>query len=273
MAFTLAQVSDTHLGAKTPLFRPNFDRVLQALENIRPDLIIASGDVSLNGADLDADMALAATSFARMPAPVHAIPGNHDVGDHPDRAPSQPVDDERLDRFRRHMGPDRWVIDRENWRILGLDSQIMGAHPAENAQARMIEEALATLGDRRLAVFIHKPFFAEHPDETLFDYWSVPPFARAPLRPIMAHPNLRLVASGHLHLHHETTRGPVRYAWAPSTAFIVAPDEQPGLPGNRPCGLLIHRFGDDTVQTTLLKPPGMDRTFIHEVRDQTYPAL
>lgn len=271
MSFTVAQVSDTHLGAKTQLFRPNFDRVLAALDTIRPNLVVASGDVSLDGADHEADLALAAEQFARMPAPVHAIPGNHDVGDHPERAPNQPVTDDRLDRFRRTMGPDRWVLDHANWRILGLDSQIMGAHPAEASQARMIEDALATLGDRRLAVFIHKPLFAAHPDETAFDYWSVPPFARAPIRPIMAHPNLRLVASGHLHLHHETMRGPVRYAWAPSAAFIVAPDEQPGLTGGRPCAILIHRFGDDTVDTELLAPPGMDRPFIHEIREFTYP--
>lgn len=272
MPFTLAQVSDTHLGSRTTLFRANFDRVVQALDAVRPDIVVASGDVSLDGADQDDDLAMAAAQFAQMPAPVHAIPGNHDVGDHPDRAPKQPVNDERLDRFRRFMGPDRWVVDHDNWRLIGLDSQIMGAHPAETSQARLIEEALATLGDRRIAVFIHKPFFAADPDETLFDYWSVAPFARAPLRPLMAHPNLRLVASGHLHLHHEIMRGPVRYAWAPSTSFAVAPDEQPGLPGARPCGILVHRFGADTVETELLEPPGMDRHFIHEIREHTYPA-
>ncbi len=271
MAFTVAQVSDTHLGARTPLVQANFDHVVAALDAVRPDLVVASGDVSLDGAGGDADMALAAAQFARLAGPVYAIPGNHDVGDHPERAPRQPVTDERLERFERAMGPPRWVVDRENWRLIGLDSQSMGAHPAERAQAAMIERALATLDDRLLAVFIHKPFFAADPDETLFDYWSVPPFARAPLRPLMAHPNLRLVASGHLHLHHETVRGAARHVWAPSTAFVVAPDEQLGLPGTRPCGILLHHFGDDAVETALLEPPGMARPFIHEIREFTYP--
>ena len=271
MAFTVAQLSDTHLGVKTTLFRANFDRAVHALETVRPDLVVASGDLSLDGADQEADLALAAASLARLAGPVHSIPGNHDVGDHPERAPRQPVDDARLDRFRRHNGRDRWVVDHENWRLLGLNSQIMGAHPEQAAQAQLISGALADLGDRRLAVFIHKPFFAADPAETGFDYWSVPPFAREPLLPVMAHPNLRLVASGHLHLHHAARRGPVQYAWAPSVAFVVAPDEQPGLPGARPCGFLLHEFGDDDVTTTLVEPPGMERVFIHEVRDQTYP--
>jgi len=272
MPFTVAQVSDTHLGARTLLFRSNFDRVAAMLTELRPDLVVATGDLSLDGADHDADLEFAAASFRALPGPVHTVPGNHDVGDHPARAPQQPVDDERLQRFRRHMGADRWVVDRGNWRLIGLNSQIMGAHPDEALQAGMIEDALATLGDRRIAVFIHKPFFAADPDEATFDYWSVPPFARAPLRPLLMHPNLRLVASGHLHLHHETTRGGVRFAWAPAVSFIVTPDEQPGQPGTRPCGTLLHRFGDDAVETTLLEPAGMERPFIHEIRNQAYPA-
>jgi len=270
MPFTVAQVSDTHLGAHTTLFRGNFERVADALDGLRPDLVIATGDLSLDGADREADLAFAAAEFRRL-GRVHAVPGNHDVGDHPERAPRQPVDTARLDRFRRHFGRDRWVLDRANWRLLGLDSQIMGAQPEEHDQAAMIAEALATLGDRRLAVFIHKPFFAADPDEATFDYWSVPPFARAPLRPVMTHPALRLVASGHLHLHAEAVRGPVRYVWAPSVAFIVAPEEQSGLEGARPCGVLLHRFGEDAVETSLLSPAGMERPWIHAVRAEAYP--
>ena len=271
MAFTLAQVSDPHLGAATPLFRANFDRIATVLATISPDLIVASGDMSLDGAGNEADMAFAAAQLRRL-GPIHAVPGNHDVGDHIERAPKQPVDDTRLARFRAAFGPDRWVIDRDNWRLLGLDSQIMGAHPEEHAQAAMIDDALGTLGDRRIAVFIHKPFFAHDPDETVFDYWSVPPFARAPIRAVMAHPALRLVASGHLHLHHAFQRGRVSYRWAPSVAFIVQPKDQAGLPGERVTGALLHRFGDDAVETELLAPDTMERPFIHEVGAHLYPA-
>ena len=272
MAFTLAQISDTHLGAGTPLFRANFGRVAGALHDLRPDVLVHTGDVSLDGADQEADLTYAAAAHARLPGPVLAVPGNHDAGDHPGLAPQQPVDDARLDRFRRHLARDRWVQDRDGWRLLGLNSQVMDAHPEAEAQAAMIAEALDTLGDRRLAVFIHKPFFAADPDEARFDYWSVPPAARGPIRPVMAHPALRLVASGHLHLHREQQRGAVRYVWAPSTAFVVDPSEQPNLPGDRPCGFLVHEFGEDAVTTRLVVPDGMERPFIHDVRDEAYPG-
>ena len=271
MPFTVAQVSDTHLGAATDLFRANFDRIATAMEAARPHLVVATGDVSLDGAERVADLAFAAWQFSRLSVPLRAVPGNHDVGDHPERAPRQPVSDTRLDQFRRHMGPSHWVLDRPGWRLLGLDSQVAGAHPAESAQARLIADALYTLEDRRLAVFIHKPIFTADPADTVFDYWSVPPFARGPMLPLLDHPALRLVASGHLHLHHRFTRGAARYVWAPSVAFVVASEEQPGLPGERACGALLHRFGTDAVETELLVPKGMDTPFIHEVRHEAYP--
>ncbi len=255
------------------MFRDNFTRVAAAVNAAGPDLIVVTGDASLDGAEREADLAFAAGRYAALlPAPTHAVPGNHDVGDHPVRAPRQPVDDGRLDCFRRHFGACPWLLDRTGWRLLGLDSQVMGAHrAAAGAQAALIAQALDTLEDRRLAVFLHKPIFTADPSETVFDYWSVPPFARAPLLPLLAHPSLRLVASGHLHLHHGFSRGAVRYVWAPSVAFVVAPEEQAGLPGERLCGALLHRFGEDAVETELVAPAGMERPYIHEVRDEAYP--
>ena len=75
-------------------------------------MIVHAGDASLDGADGDADLAFAAAAHARLPGPVLRVPGNHDVGDHPERAPRQPVDDARLARFRDYLGRDRWVEDR-----------------------------------------------------------------------------------------------------------------------------------------------------------------
>ena len=270
--FTVAQISDTHLGARTALFRTNFENMARALSEVPPDLLIATGDVSLDGADTEADLAFAAESFRCLPGPVLSVPGNHDVGDHPERAIHQPVNAERLARFRRHMGQDHWVVDRAGWRLLGLNSQVMGSNLAEEAaQLAFITAQLETLGERRLAVFLHKPFFVSDAADQTFDYWSVPPFARPALAPLFTHRALRLVASGHLHVHHMVQRGVATWAWAPSVGFVVAAGEQPDIPGTRPCGWLRHRFREDSVESELVAPPSMERPFIHEVRAEAYP--
>jgi hypothetical protein len=60
-----------------------------------------------------------------------AVPGNHDVGDAGHR--SQPLDEERLRRWRAQFGPDRWVEDVENYRLIGLDALLLGSGDPEEA--------------------------------------------------------------------------------------------------------------------------------------------
>ena len=51
-----------------PLFRANFDRVAATLHGLQPDMLVHTGDASLDGADQEADLAFAAASHARLPA-------------------------------------------------------------------------------------------------------------------------------------------------------------------------------------------------------------
>ena len=268
--FTILQVSDAHLSPRNGLFRENLARLRAWAEAARPDLLIASGDLSLDGADREEDLMLAMELLRGFGVPLLAIPGNHDVGSHPRTMRTQPVDAVRLERFRRLVGPDWWMRDLPGWRIIGLDTEIMGTGlEAEAAQAGFIAEAAAT--GRRIALFLHKPVFITEPDDPTFDYWSVPPQARAALAPLLGHPGLRLVASGHLHLHHGFQRGAVRYAWAPPASFVVDPP-QDGLPGERRIGALLHRLGEDEVETVLVAPEGMELPWLSAIRAETYPG-
>lgn len=269
---TILQISDAHLSPRNALFRRNLDLVQAWAEENRPDLIIASGDLSLDGADHDADLELAVSLLRRLPAPVLSIPGNHDTGSHSCTMPTQPVDSARLARFRRIAGADWWVQDLPGWRLIGLDTEIMGTGlPDEAAQAAFILDAAAGIGDRRLAVFQHKPAFVTTRDDPTFDYWSVPPHARAAIAPLLDHPGLRLVASGHLHLHRQVADGPVRFAWAPALSFLVEVETQPDLPGERALGALVHRLRADHVETELLSPPDIEIRWLEEIRAETYP--
>ncbi|WP_439596657.1 metallophosphoesterase family protein [Falsiroseomonas sp.] len=269
---SILQLSDAHLSPRNDLFRGNLARIHAMAMASPPDLVVASGDLSLDGADHDEDLALAAALHGAFPAPLLALPGNHDTGSHPHTMPRQPFDSARLDRFRAHCGPGRGLVDLPGWRVIGLNSEVMGTGQAEeSAQADFIAEAAAGAGDRRIALFLHKPVFVTEFADPTFDYWSVPPQARAALLPVLEHPGLRLVASGHLHLHRQVMLGRVSYAWAPPLSFIVHPSEQPGLPGARVCGALLHHLHEDHVETVLLAPEGMETPDLDALRAQTYP--
>ncbi len=269
---TILQLSDSHISARHDLFRGNLALMRDLAAAAPPDLVVASGDLSLDGADRDDDLAMAASLHRGFAAPLMVLPGNHDTGSHPKTMPSQPFDSTRLDRFRGHFGAGRGVVDLPGWRIVGLNSEVMGTgHDEEAAQAAFIAEAASGAGARRIALFLHKPVFVTAPDDPTFDYWSVPPAARGALAPLLDHPGLRLVASGHLHLHHHFMRGKVAFAWAPPLSFVVAPADQPGLPGARVCGGLLHRLHEDHVDTVLVAPEGTVVTHLEDVRGQTYP--
>ena len=163
-----------------------------------------------------------------------ALPGNHDIGSDARLMAKQPVDDARLDRWRRHLGPGRGVTDLPGWRIVGLNSEVMATgHAEEAAQAGFIRDSLAGLGERRIALFLHRPPYLAPVDEP-WSLWAVGPEGRAARsRRCSSIPRCAWSASGHIHLHHEVRRGPAAHAWAPALSFTVPPADQAGLPGNR----------------------------------------
>src|SRR3712207_9202687 len=87
----VAQISDTHLSPGKRHFASNWEPLLAWVRQQRPDLIIHTGDVTVDGADDEEDMRYCAGLLSRLHAPVLAIPGNHDVGEAGN--PHQPINE------------------------------------------------------------------------------------------------------------------------------------------------------------------------------------
>ena len=182
-----------------------------------------------------------------------------------------------------NWGGDDWMFSAllfgHGGTMLNADeSDIAFAGPEGLAALRLLDRMVKEGGmpnfnaaSSQQAFVAGKLVFVTTPEDPTFDYWSVPPHARAALAPLLDHPGLRLVASGHLHLHHHALRGRVAYAWAPPISFLVRPQDQPGLPGTRRTGALLHHLHEDHVETVLLAPEGMEEPYIHDIRHLTYP--
>jgi 3',5'-cyclic AMP phosphodiesterase CpdA len=94
--------------------------VLRLISGLQPDLVINTGDISFDGADLEDDLAFARTCHAGLDVPFRAIPGNHDVGDNPWRQDlAQPITESRLSRYRHHFGDDHWLHEAGRWLLIG----------------------------------------------------------------------------------------------------------------------------------------------------------
>ncbi len=265
MAVTIAQISDTHLSASKRLFDDNFDHTVTDLRTRRPDLVINSGDLSLDGADQDADLEDAKRRHDAIGLPWRAIAGNRDVGDSVEVAKSQPVNAARLARFRRIIGESWWHEDVPGWRILALDGLLLGSGSDEDAaQLDFVRTRVQSLSGRALMVLIHKPLFLRAPDEGHKGGMVITPAPRAALLDAFGATVPDLVASGHVHQFRDLTVGPTRHLWAPGTSFVTPPWFLPDW-GVRTIGYLEHVLAADGSFSSRLV--GVSHAVIHDLED------
>jgi Icc protein len=260
MTFRIAQISDTHLSDHKPFFVDNFVRIGEALRADRPDLVLNSGDISLDGASNESDLAAARALHDAIGLPVRFLPGNHDLGDCQD-APSHgegTIDAERRARYVAHFGNDWWTLDVPGWRLLGINAQLLGSDLAvAHVQGAEIAEAAASPGDRRLALFLHKPLFDRDAGETEITGRFVNPVPRRSLLAALEGVVPALVACGHVHQYRSTEVAGTRHVWGTSTAFVLPDRLQPRY-GTKEVGYVEHRLAPDGGHASrLMRVPGV----------------
>jgi 3',5'-cyclic AMP phosphodiesterase CpdA len=183
---------------------------------------------------------------------------------------AQPVDAERLERWRRLVGPEFWFQDVDNWRLIGLNSLVFGMNNAEEAkQFAWLEDTLAGAAGRRIAIFAHKPLFVDMPEEGDTGYWSIRPMARRKLLDLLGRHDIAMHASGHLHRAWTGRLRDTSLVWAPASSFIVG-DMVRDLPGKRVLGGVIHTFTDD-VRTQIVEIAELSPFLLDDVLDEVYP--
>src|SRR4051812_22539766 len=264
------QISDTHLSPGKPHFAENWRPLRAWVRAQSPDLVIHTGDVTVDGADVEEDMRYCASLLPELEAPVLCIPGNHDVGEA--RSPFQPVNGERIARWRRHFGPDHWAHHLGNWRLIGLNSLLLGSgEPEEEQQFAWLERTLAESEGRRIAWFMHQPLFLEHPGEGDTGYWGIEPAPRRRLLELAARHQVALIASGHVHKSHDRHFDAARYIWGPSSGFVVGPELQSEMPGEKRLGAVTYTFGADGFTAAIVEVQGLRQFFIDDVIHEVYP--
>lgn len=106
-SIVIAQISDPHVGS--PHFVPNLmNRVLAEIDELQPDAVICTGDLTNEG--FQQEFRAAAAYFRQIKQPFLVIPGNHD---------SRNVG---YLHFEKLFGPRRWSADFGSVRIVAVDS-------------------------------------------------------------------------------------------------------------------------------------------------------
>ena len=255
----IVQVSDTHLSRRRAYFLDNWDVFVAAMAAAPPDLIIASGDLSFDGAAEDDDLAFARTEYDRLAAPWIAIPGNHDIGESPLAVRlDQPVDETRIARWGRHIGPQWWCRDEGAWRLVGIDTALLGSECAEaNAQWQFLADALASRGDRPVLLFQHMPPYLKEADDPAFTALAVPHAVRSRLLGVCRDGGVAAIACGHVHVHRAIEHAGMPIVWAPATSFFnIVEQQKRGFGVPRP-GYIEWTLTGRAFSWKLIEPPLM----------------
>jgi alkaline phosphatase D len=265
----IVQISDTHFSPTKSHFNDNWEPVVRWIETIGADVVVHTGDLTVDGADQEEDIVFAMDLLRRLPVPVLIVPGNHDVGHLP--GSDQQVNALRLARWRRLVGPDFWFSDHGGWRLIGLDSLLLGFDDAEEErQFRWLAEALESRDGRPVAIFAHKPLFVDDPAEGDTGYWSVRPRQRQRLYGLMAENDIKLHASGHLHWAWQGHHAGTDLVWAPPTSFIIDKLERE-MPGERLVGAVVHHLGEGRIDSEIVAVPGLKPYVLDHMVEEVYP--
>lgn len=265
----IVQISDTHLSPTKSHFNNNWEPLRVWIEAEAPDLVIHTGDVTIDGADHEDDITFSLDLIRQLSMPVLIVPGNHDVGHLP--GSHQPVDAGRLARWRGLAGPDYWVSDHGDWRLIGLNSLLFGFEDEEEEQQfGWLEAQLQGRDGRKVAVFAHKPLFVDDPKEGDTGYWGIRPHQRQRLFDLVASADVRLHASGHLHWAWTGEHAGTALVWAPPTSFIIDTLERP-MPGARLVGAVVHDLSDAGVESEIVAVPGLVSHVLDPIVEDVYP--
>lgn len=255
----IIQVSDTHVSRKRAYFMDNWRYFIDEMQASPPDLIVHSGDLSFDGAGDEDDLAFAAAEHKRLPAPWISVAGNHDVGESPLAVRlNQPINDERIARWRRHIGPQWWVRDVGAWRLIGLDTALMGADTnTAIAQWEFLAEALASREGRPVFLFQHMPPFLKDPADAAFTALAVPHAVRGRLLETCVAGSVRVIACGHIHIYQRSSYQGIDIVWAPATSFFNIVQQQDLGRGVPRAGYIEWTLRGTEISHRLVEPPLM----------------
>jgi 3',5'-cyclic AMP phosphodiesterase CpdA len=238
----IAQISDTHILSRAsdhPGAAQRADFLRRCVADInrqRPDAVIFTGDTVQNG--LPEEYAHLRDLLAPMEAPLYVIPGNRDDNN----------------ALRTAFGDEtylpasgdflHYVVEDHAVRLVAIDSTSPGERKGVFCPARQIWL------DAALSVGLHRPtlLFIHHPPFDIDDHYvggyRRPEEAAALAEVVGRHPQVALLACGHVHCLVERSWAGTRATVMPSIAADLRKDVDETDALQRPIYLLHHLSGE-----------------------------
>ena len=197
------QIADTQFGTYTGdkdfvQETANYEFAVANINRLRPAFVVVCGDlINKTGDAAQTAEYLRITATIDPTIPVHAVAGNHDVGNEPTPA--------SLASYRARFGPDYYSFRHGSVYGIVLDSSLISA-PGKvladaNAQETWLKaefEKAKQSGAPHVVIFQHISLFLEKPDEPA-QYFNIPMEARRRYLDLLKASGVRYVFAGHYH--------------------------------------------------------------------------
>ena len=240
----IAHITDMHLlSCKNTLFReknPNqtFNQVIEHIGNSdwKPDALIATGDISNDGAKITYDRAYKKIKELRLPA--LCIPGNHD-------------DSKNLIKHLPSEFTDRLLIIK-NWVLIGLDSSVKSSPEGllSSGELEKMQHRLQENASKNVIICLH------HQPVKIGSDWidkiglkNKKDFFRI----IKEYNHIKGIFFGHIHQDYYINQNNIRIYGTPSTCRQFMPKEKNFKMDMRPPAYRrIELFEDGTIKTEVV---------------------
>lgn len=266
---TIAHISDLHLQSGVPERQAQVEPILQKINEMKPDLVVISGDVTDDGWDSIEELEWAKDWLnKRIESPKLVLPGNHDVGNF-HNAEEGAITLDRVDRWRNVFKSEE-KTDLGLWWVIGINSmmyELEAIHEWDHFSEVGFWLMESEWCQQHLIVFQHSPLFSKSIEEKdpAIDYWVGPKAMRETLWEQFRKWKVRLVGSGHVHQTRLTEVDGVKIAWAPpaSGTWVHAPG-LPNPPMPEKTGFFLHHLHDDgKVESELIECAPMLKLYEH----------
>ena len=211
-----------------------YEKAVAEINKLKPDFVVITGDFVHNGkASEQIGEFKRITAKINPEIPVYYTPGNHDIGQIPDK--------ESLKRYRKNYGNDRFSFQHKGSAFIGFNSSFIkaGLEKQEQKQYKWLAKSLKNNQNADYVIlFCHYPFFNNALDEPE-SYSNIGPEYRKKYLSLFEENGVEAVFSGHYHNNGYATYGKIQLV---TTSALGKPL------GKAPSGMRIVKIYSDRIE-------------------------
>ena len=234
-------VADMHVGTPRsyrfqPAWNEHWQEARRQILALKPELLLVGGDLTRDGSTHRLELEQMRRDLAEFPMPVHAIPGNHEVGNKFSPDSTVAIQEDYLRLYASVFGPSQWSVVHRGVRFSGCDAFLLGSGlPRERDLRRWLEDQAKKPRERHHVWIIHPALFADRADEPDWDrtthrvewYFVLDTEHRRYLLDIFRASGATHVITAHIHCRRSLTHEGMELHFAPATAFPQWGDRWP----------------------------------------------